>query len=242
MLAELPTRAEREPVLVAGRGRRRHDGDRRGRRARHPRALRRARRDDRLRGGRRARRAGARRVVIDPIDGSLNAKRGIPFFSLSIAVADGDTMGDVEFALRLRLRLRRGVDGARAAKAPSSNGEPLGAQRPKDRIEMLAFEATLTSRGRRQGGGVHRHRAPPPDHGLARALALPPRRRPPRRRLLAEAVPLGRRRRRRSCSCASAGSSIANADGDARSLDAPLDLDAAFTHRRRGNRRRCVGR
>ena len=28
-------------------------------------------------------------VVVDPIDGSINAKRGIPFFSLSIAVADG---------------------------------------------------------------------------------------------------------------------------------------------------------
>ncbi len=36
-------------------------------------------------------------VVVDPIDGSINAKRGIPFFSLSIAVADGPTMGDVVF-------------------------------------------------------------------------------------------------------------------------------------------------
>src|SRR5438105_12006251 len=37
-------------------------------------------------------------VVIDPIDGSLNAKRGIPHYALSIAVADGDTMADVVFA------------------------------------------------------------------------------------------------------------------------------------------------
>jgi myo-inositol-1(or 4)-monophosphatase len=37
------------------------------------------------------------RVVIDPIDGSLNAKRRIPHHALSIAVADGDTMADVEF-------------------------------------------------------------------------------------------------------------------------------------------------
>jgi len=36
-------------------------------------------------------------VVIDPIDGSRNAKRGIPVFALSIAVASGPTMGDVEF-------------------------------------------------------------------------------------------------------------------------------------------------
>ena len=40
----------------------------------------------------------AARVVIDPIDGSLNAKRLLPTCSLSIAVASGDTMEDVEFA------------------------------------------------------------------------------------------------------------------------------------------------
>jgi myo-inositol-1(or 4)-monophosphatase len=37
------------------------------------------------------------RVVIDPIDGSLNAKRGLPHHSLSLAVADGPTVGDVAF-------------------------------------------------------------------------------------------------------------------------------------------------
>jgi myo-inositol-1(or 4)-monophosphatase len=36
-------------------------------------------------------------VVIDPIDGSVNAKRGLPHFALSIAVADGPTMADVVF-------------------------------------------------------------------------------------------------------------------------------------------------
>jgi len=36
-------------------------------------------------------------VVIDPIDGSLNAKRGLPHFALSIAVASGPTMADVDF-------------------------------------------------------------------------------------------------------------------------------------------------
>jgi myo-inositol-1(or 4)-monophosphatase len=38
------------------------------------------------------------RVIIDPIDGSLNAKRRIPHYALSIAVAAGETMADVEFA------------------------------------------------------------------------------------------------------------------------------------------------
>jgi myo-inositol-1(or 4)-monophosphatase len=41
---------------------------------------------------------GEIRVVIDPIDGSLNAKRLLPHYALSIAVADGPTMADVAFA------------------------------------------------------------------------------------------------------------------------------------------------
>jgi myo-inositol-1(or 4)-monophosphatase len=36
-------------------------------------------------------------VVIDPIDGSMNAKRGLTHHALSIAVADGPTMADVAF-------------------------------------------------------------------------------------------------------------------------------------------------
>ena len=40
---------------------------------------------------------GEVRVVVDPIDGSLNARRTIPSHSLSIAVASGSSMADVEF-------------------------------------------------------------------------------------------------------------------------------------------------
>jgi myo-inositol-1(or 4)-monophosphatase len=36
-------------------------------------------------------------VVIDPIDGSLNAKRQLPFYSISIAVAEGHDMASVVF-------------------------------------------------------------------------------------------------------------------------------------------------
>lgn len=36
-------------------------------------------------------------VVIDPIDGSLNAKRGLAPYALSLAVATGETMADVRF-------------------------------------------------------------------------------------------------------------------------------------------------
>lgn len=38
------------------------------------------------------------RVIVDPIDGSLNAKRGIPHHALSLAVGSGTTMADVQFA------------------------------------------------------------------------------------------------------------------------------------------------
>lgn len=38
-------------------------------------------------------------VVVDPIDGSLNAKRGLPVFSTSLAVAEGPAMGDVVLGL-----------------------------------------------------------------------------------------------------------------------------------------------
>jgi myo-inositol-1(or 4)-monophosphatase len=40
---------------------------------------------------------GPVRVVIDPIDGSMNARRTIPQHSLSIAVTSGGSMADVEF-------------------------------------------------------------------------------------------------------------------------------------------------
>jgi myo-inositol-1(or 4)-monophosphatase len=39
---------------------------------------------------------GQVRIVIDPVDGSLNAKRGLPFACVSIAVASGPTMADVD--------------------------------------------------------------------------------------------------------------------------------------------------
>ena len=68
-------------------------------------------------------------VVLDPIDGSANAKRGLPYFSVSIAVADGPTLGDVALRLREGLRQRRGVDGA--ARRGALDGRPLGAERPK---------------------------------------------------------------------------------------------------------------
>jgi myo-inositol-1(or 4)-monophosphatase len=83
-------------------------------------------------------------VVVDPIDGSLNAKRGIPFFSLSIAVAEGDRMDDVHFAYVYDFGSGEEWTAARGEGA-HLDGAPLGVVRPKEQIEILSFEATLTS-------------------------------------------------------------------------------------------------
>ena len=84
------------------------------------------------------------RVVVDPIDGSLNAKRNIPFFSVSIAVAEGSAMKDVvfgfvhDFGSGEEWTATRG-DGAYL------NGQLLGAIAPKEKIEVLALEATTAA-------------------------------------------------------------------------------------------------
>jgi myo-inositol-1(or 4)-monophosphatase len=144
VLADLPTRADREPVVGAGEG-----GD-------ETTAIDQA-----------AERAvlarfdgvedvtfvseevgtvgdGRVRVVIDPIDGSLNAKRGIGFFSLSVAVAPGPTMGDVDFGFVHDFGTEEEWS-ARRGHGAFLNGLLLDGERPKDRIEILSFEATRTA-------------------------------------------------------------------------------------------------
>jgi myo-inositol-1(or 4)-monophosphatase len=80
---------------------------------------------------------GPIRVVVDPIDGSLNARRTIPSHSLSIAVASGPSMADVEFGFvhdfgaDEEFVARRGEgasvrrNGAEAVAAVAAEGEKL---------------------------------------------------------------------------------------------------------------------
>ena len=83
-------------------------------------------------------------VVVDPIDGSLNAKRGIGFFSLSIAVASGPTLGDVHFGFVHDFGTEEEWTASRGEGA-RLNGHALDGDPPKERIEILAFEATRTA-------------------------------------------------------------------------------------------------
>ena len=148
VLKALPTRAEREPVLRPA-GRRRHDRDRRSRRGRRRRTGSRHSKQTSCSSRRSSAsapsaRGGPIRVIVDPIDGSVNAKRGIPFFSLSLAVADGPTMGDVTFGYVYDFGAREEWVAERGRGA-RLNGSPLEAPPPKDPIEILSFEATTTA-------------------------------------------------------------------------------------------------
>jgi len=97
--------------------------------------------------------ADATWVVVDPIDGSLNAKRGLPFFAISVAVADGPSMGDVWLAFVHDLGTGEEWTAERGRGARLDR-QPLGAQRPRDRIEILGFEATTTAAVAEQAAAV----------------------------------------------------------------------------------------
>jgi myo-inositol-1(or 4)-monophosphatase len=87
---------------------------------------------------------GGTYVVVDPIDGSLNAKRGIGFFSLSIAVSSGPTMGDVHFGFVHDFGTGEEWT-ASSGKGARLNGSELDGELPRDEIEILSFEATRTA-------------------------------------------------------------------------------------------------
>jgi myo-inositol-1(or 4)-monophosphatase len=146
-LADLPTRVEREPVLRAGEG-----GD-------DTTAIDAAAEEIVVRrleelgvdltlvseelGIRSFGAGGGLRVVVDPIDGSVNAKRGIPYFALSLAVAEGPTMADVTFGFVHDFGAGEEWVAGRYAGARLDDA-PLDGPGPKETIEILSLEGTTT--------------------------------------------------------------------------------------------------
>jgi myo-inositol-1(or 4)-monophosphatase len=89
---------------------------------------------------------GGVRVIIDPIDGSLNAKRDACHYALSVAVADGPTMADVafgfvhDFGAREQWWARRGEGAWRDGVALDPS---LPERRSHDgRLELLGIESS----------------------------------------------------------------------------------------------------
>lgn len=83
---------------------------------------------------------GEHRIVIDPIDGSLNARRTIPSFAVSIAVSSGPSMADVEFGFVHDF----GADEeflARRGEGAQLNGEPVRVAPEAERLEVVGIES-----------------------------------------------------------------------------------------------------
>jgi myo-inositol-1(or 4)-monophosphatase len=81
------------------------------------------------------------RVVIDPIDGSLNARRTLPSFALSVAVAEGPSMADVTLGFVHDFGAGEEFVAEREAGA-RLDGRELLARGPGYGLEIVGLEAT----------------------------------------------------------------------------------------------------
>jgi myo-inositol-1(or 4)-monophosphatase len=103
---------------------------------------------------------GPTRVVIDPIDGSLNAKRRLPFYSLSIAVAGGDDMASVEFGYVTNFPTGEEWSATRGEGA-YLDGERLEPADDDTPLEILGVESAnpwLVANGAHAIAGTEAHR------------------------------------------------------------------------------------
>jgi myo-inositol-1(or 4)-monophosphatase len=81
-------------------------------------------------------------ILVDPVDGSLNAKQGVPLFGLMLAVLDGPLVSDVYAGFVLSLNTGETWTAVREQGAWHA-GEPLVAARRglASRIQLLGLES-----------------------------------------------------------------------------------------------------
>jgi myo-inositol-1(or 4)-monophosphatase len=91
-------------------------------------------------------------VVLDPVDGSVNAKQGLPLSAVMLSLVDGPTVGDVRVGWTVNLTSGERWHAVRGAGAYRDGRRltPLPPAGPPGRIDLLGIEARAGDLGRVQ--------------------------------------------------------------------------------------------
>ena len=98
--------------------------------------------------------------MIDPIDGSLNARRTVPLHSLSVAIASGESMADVGLAYVYEFGAGEEFTAVKGEGA-ILEGRPMEVAEG-DGLEVVAMEASKPDARHRRLRGARRARLPDP--------------------------------------------------------------------------------
>lgn len=82
-------------------------------------------------------------VLVDPVDGSLNAKQGVPLFGLMLAVLDGPLVADTYAGFVLNLNTGDAWTAVRSQGATHEGAPLMPMERGRhNRIQLLGLEST----------------------------------------------------------------------------------------------------